>query len=446
MVNYLETIKTLETKAKELDNLTLRDICANVETNNGNKGQLGQLVEVYHYGKKLDSKSEPDLNLMDGNKVELKVVPVYKLKRGGYSAKERLILQKINYFDIVNKSFEEIFEKIKIMLIHFYLYESDKDKLDYIFLKSIIHHFFEEDRDIIEQDFNIIKNKVINGQAHTLSDSDTSILAPTTKGQGRGKDFVGQPFSAELAKHRAFTLKQSYVTYLFNKNNYIPLNIKENPFLYLETKLKPYIGKTIKELSILYSIEIKSKQQNAQVISSVLGIKKNSLNSIAEFAKLDYHFHTINLEANGNLKESLSLCTINFNEIYKQGWEESEIYNLLSSRTFIFVIFRKNENSTTLEKVVKYKFSQENLETYKKIWDKTQIILEEGVKLVVTLKGTKNNLPGMKDNEIGHIRSKSSIAYNPNKKSPFDILPNGDKITKQAFWINNSFILSLLHF
>ena len=65
-----------------------------------NKNSIGDIFEAW-FGKNKDSSSEPDLGV-----AELKATPYKKLKNGQYSAKERLVLNIINYMDIVNEDFE----------------------------------------------------------------------------------------------------------------------------------------------------------------------------------------------------------------------------------------------------------------------------------------------------------------------------------------------------
>ncbi len=70
--------------------------------------------------------------------------------------------------------------------------------------------------EVILEDYNRIVEKIKQGKAHELSESDGNYLSTCTKGAGKGKDFRIQPFSDTLAKQRAWELKSSYMTYLIN--------------------------------------------------------------------------------------------------------------------------------------------------------------------------------------------------------------------------------------
>jgi DNA mismatch repair protein MutH len=65
-------------------------------------------------------------------------------------------------------------------------------------------------------------------------------------------------------------------------------------------------------------------------------------------------------------------------------------------------------------------------------------IVKDGIILTPTCKGTRNNLPLSKDHPILHIRPH---AQNSNDR---DMLPDGQFITKQSFWINKSYILEII--
>ena len=62
------------------------------------------------------------------------------------------------------------------------------------------------------------------------------------------------------------------------------------------------------------------------------------------------------------------------------------------------------------------------------------IIFRKGVKLVKTPRGVSNNLPKQPESNVAHVRPHAKDGLD---KSP---LPNGRMMTKQRFWLNNSYI------
>ena len=84
--------------------------------NKRNKGNLGQIIEerFFHYACNSDARAD----FYEAG-VELKVTPYRINQNGSLSAKERLILTMIDYFQVVNETFEEshFWNKSKLILL-----------------------------------------------------------------------------------------------------------------------------------------------------------------------------------------------------------------------------------------------------------------------------------------------------------------------------------------
>ena len=251
--------------AKQLVNKSLRDICdKNIITDKKNKGGYGQLLEKFYFLYEPNSDTEPDFKEAG---LELKSSPIKKLKRLDYVSKERLVLNIINYLDIVNENFQNssLLKKNKHLLLVFYLYEKNKNKLD--FMIDIVDEWelTNIDLEIIRQDWETIQQKIIDGKAHELSEGDTLYLGACTKGS-KGGNLREQPFSKIKAKQRAFSLKQGYVNHIIatlnngNKQNYgklIPtLNVLKNNTLedIVYSKFEKYFDKTTDEIQTFLNI------------------------------------------------------------------------------------------------------------------------------------------------------------------------------------------------
>ena len=72
----------------------------------------------------------------------------------------------------------------------------------------LMHNFSENDLKIIKDDWHTIINKIKDGDAHNISESDTFYLGACTKGVN-SKSLVSQPFSVKPAKPRAYSLKNN---------------------------------------------------------------------------------------------------------------------------------------------------------------------------------------------------------------------------------------------
>ena len=133
---------SIEEYSKKLIGKSFRDVIREDEKNNGftlheknevkslselkkeaklNKGNLGQLIEEHFFHYHCNSDARPDFP--DAG-VELKVTP-YKIVSGGrLTAKERLIITMIDYFAVVNETFENshLWNKAKLILLIYYGY------------------------------------------------------------------------------------------------------------------------------------------------------------------------------------------------------------------------------------------------------------------------------------------------------------------------------------
>ena len=112
---------------KEIDS---ENLLANTNLNR-RKGVLGQIVETGFYKYPLNNDSRADFEELD---IELKVAGYVKNKNGSLRAKERLVLSKINFKEIVNETFESshVLGKCRKMLIIWYEYDSSKDPKDFL--------------------------------------------------------------------------------------------------------------------------------------------------------------------------------------------------------------------------------------------------------------------------------------------------------------------------
>lgn len=96
------------------------------------KGGLGTSIELFHYGYAPNSDAEPDFKEAG---LELKCTPMKLLADNSMAAKERLVLNIINYIEEAEKSFEtsSFWHKNKFLLLMFYLHQSGVNPVDMLF-------------------------------------------------------------------------------------------------------------------------------------------------------------------------------------------------------------------------------------------------------------------------------------------------------------------------
>ncbi|MEG0005543.1 MAG: Sau3AI family type II restriction endonuclease [Peptostreptococcaceae bacterium] len=435
--------------------------------NKKRKGGLGELIEECFFHYKCNNDSNPDF---DKAGVELKVTPYKINKNNSLSAKERLIITMIDYFSVVNEDFYEshLWNKSKLILLVYYLYSKDiSNRLDYTINYSKLFSPPKEDIEIIKNDFETIVNKIKDGKAHELSESDTMYLGAATKAS-TSADRRNQPFSDIPAKPRAFSFKTSYMTYILNsfivpnKTTYEPIIKNLNDLSgttfkdYVINKINSYAGKTDKELCDLFNKEYNNnKSQWSDLAYRILGIKSNQAE---EFLKANIVVKSIRIEENGNMIESMSFPAFKFKDFISESWENSHLFNYFNETSFLFVVYKKSGDSYILKgsQIWNMPYNDLNTIVYNG-WNNIRNVIENGVHF--TPKPTKsglvilNNLPKKEDNPIVHIRphaQKSAYLFS-NGKTIGNIhknaneLPDGQWMTTQSFWINNNYILTQLN-
>ena len=91
--------------AKKLKGKSLRQICDPkiLKHSYSGKGNFGQVLEKFYFGYEPNSTAEADFAQIG---MELKSSPLKQLKNNEYRSKERLVLNIINYLNVVNQNFE----------------------------------------------------------------------------------------------------------------------------------------------------------------------------------------------------------------------------------------------------------------------------------------------------------------------------------------------------
>lgn len=448
-----KTIDDLVSYSMEAEGEYLKDLDNKNLIKSVNKSIVGAVIEQSFFGYKANSKAEADFADIG---VELKTTGIIKQKRGALAAKERLVLNIINYMDEVNRSFltSSLWTKNNKLLIFFYTYVRDeKGKPNYPYfqiVKTVLHEFNEIDLEIIKQDWNTIQDKVRAGLAHELSEGDTNILGACTKGASKSS-VRKQPFSDILAKQRAYSLKQGYMTTLVRQ--YIkdeklisftsPKELQNNSIEdIIKSHFQKYINMTDQQIAYELGYNLSTAKNNMQLlISEILGIKGTSLNKIEEFAKLNIKFKTIVYEKTGNLKESMSFENLDFDEIYNVDWEDSSLKMKMESTQLLFIVFQRDEHGLRVLKGIKLWHVPESVlnNEIKIMYEEINRLLDVGINIQIDSRGRyKNDLPKVGFNGVSHVRPKGET-----REKSMITLPNGQKIPNQAFWFNAKYIKSI---
>ncbi|MBR2155147.1 MAG: hypothetical protein IJ901_11115 [Bacteroidaceae bacterium] len=439
---------------------SLRELHPEAKIFNG-KGGLGTSVEYYHYDYEPNSESRPDFPEAG---LELKCTPLKLLADNSMGSKERLVLNIINFIEEADKTFEtsSFWNKNKFLLLMFYLHESGVDPVDMLFKLIRTWEFPKEDLKIIRDDWSKIHSMILDGKADELTEGHTFYLAACMKGGKAGEDMRKQPFSEKRAQQRAYSLKSGYInkiilaSYLDAKfrqqlnisskrlvalqKKYSSENVVKSIKAYkhgetfeelIERRMKPYYGKTvgliIKKLGV--ELNYSSKDFSYHVCRAILGVKSRK---IQEFENAGVFLKTIALEANRDyIVESMSFPYIKFVDIVNQSWEDSDWYNLLTSK-FFFVVFRKSSDDVKphmkLEKVFFWNMPRADLAIAEELWYDTK---------QKVMRGDYDNFITTKSHPVCHVRPHGT-------KGQTVETPQGIRVQPKCFWLNNDYILDVV--
>ena len=426
LLHYTEAIKGRT--FKEIDSEHLLENTTNLKRN---KGILGHVVESGFYKYPINSNPQADFDKIG---VELKVTGYKKNKKGEKSAKERVSLSKIDFNKIVNEEYEysKLIYKNKKILFIWYFYEKGKDIGDFLITDYQLYDM-SQDEETIKNDFYIIKQKVKDGRAHELSESDTSYLGACTKAR-TSKDRTTQPNSTIPAKPRAYSLKNSYMSGILNSIG-TTISFDTNEFKtveeYVLAKLRPYIGKS--QLEILEEItgqtykEKIPKNLNKMITDKIIGKDDELAEKDDLFKKTSFIIKNSPITPKGAYRERMSFRNLTLNE-FGDDWEDS-YWKLFFDETSILNIVWKEPRAGSkngeriLEGVNKISFNDNDLDSIEISYNMVKEAIEkEDISLLPYPRTFEGQIL-----EIGPKGQKSDDAYNT--------FFNKD-VTKTCFFLN----------
>ena len=430
-----ESLDSILAYAKRLEGHTLREECADIgdiESSKKRKGSFGNAVEQYYFHYSINSDPDADFDKVG---TELKTTPLKRKKDGSFSAKERLVISKINYMKVVDETWEtcSLQKKLQKILLIAYQYDADLNPVDFMVKLVELWGVPKEDIPIFRNDWNTVVNKVRAGHAHELSGSDTLYLEAATKASS-SKDRTRQPYSKELAKPRAWAIKPSYMTVALNdmldmqsvrrKDTERQLGLLP----LLRKRFEPYIGLAEQELANVCGYGVgrkKPKNLCALITKRILGVDEKA--KIAEFEKAGIKTKTMRIKRNGVPRESISFPVFSYLELAERPFEESEFLTYLKQK-YLFVVYResdKDRGTFLLDEVLLWQMPDRDLLEAKRCYEEMRRRVRAG-RADESVRSTENR--------CCHVR--------PHAKNREDVLPTpyGSFETKKCFWLNAKYI------
>ncbi|HFJ9300028.1 MutH/Sau3AI family endonuclease [Bacillus paranthracis] len=219
----------------------------------------------------------------------------------------------------------------------------------------------------------------------------------------------------------------------------------------LNEKFNKYIGFSFPKLARTVGINpdtLKSKLSTVKLVNKLKEFEGFNENELLGKHIESISLKTVRLKYDDKPKESMSFEQIKFNELTREVWETSKLRMKFISTTLLFVVFQYGEKEISDENlyfrgVYIWKMPLATLDNdVKSVWEKTKNLVQGGLEIKEVKRGKrtvqKNNLPGLQFNNVAHVRPKASDS------SDKVLLPNGEYITKQAFWLNADYIAKVI--
>jgi DNA mismatch repair protein MutH len=438
--------------AKKLKGKSLRQVCdvKILEHSYSGKGNFGQVLEKFYFGYEPNSIAEADFAQIG---MELKSSPLKQLKNSEYRSKERLVLNIINYINVVEQNFanSDFIKKNASILLIFYLHQPDFDILDYLIKLVDEWSFSSTDLEIIKKDWETITKKIADGKAHELSEGDTFYLGACTKG-ANALSVRKQPFSEIPAKQRAYSFKQGYVNHIIATIANEPTEIygklipsvavakKQTIEEIVIDKFKPYYGKTIDEILAIIEVEINTTAKSfyANLTKAILGIELDK--EVEEFEKAEIIVKTVRLKENDLPKEDISFPNFKYEEIVNQEWDDSDFKDILEHK-FLFVFYQFENEELVLRRVKFWNMPYADILEAEKVWKKTKEIVKKGSIVKEVKNGIRyTNFPNKSFNSVSHVRPHATNADDTFPLPKKDKLTKEKEYTKHCFWLNNTYV------
>ena len=448
----------------------------------GNKGGLGSVLEESVLGYHINSDPEPDI-IAGGVPWELKATPLRHLakvrKNGGafdLRAKERLVIDIINYLNLPAESFDDsmFWHKAKNIILVYYVDDRKnlrtESRSDCRIHSVVLLDYRDAELATIREDWQFIHDKVASGHADLLSESDTNYLAACTKGATAASSFREAPApkgsGAEFirAKQRAFSYKSSYMSMVaerllgMNVGESLPMSADQSLNQYVEERTKKYVGMTCREIADQlgnHSLPVESgKAYRSALFRAMLGVQGNDIEDVKQFKAAGVtQVKVVERFAGDPANPPTPKQNMSFPYITQEQWQQladpdvpwhdSFMYSLFEENRMLLCSFRNDGTSThphdSMDDVFEGSFlwnmPEEDIENYvRPVWERVHELMVKKELLHYGESRGSNLLPGQNFNKVCHFRPHGQTG-----KDRID-LPNGESITKQSVWLDRRYI------
>ncbi len=407
-----------------------------VEARRG-KGEVGAAIEHF-FGIPSNSRQEADFPSAG---VELKVVPVRR-SRHGVRAKERTVISMIDFDDLVLETWDtaSVRKKLRILFVYFE-HSADMPKSSFPIMCVLYWEPDETTYGFIRADWERVLTKVRHGLAHELSEGDGRIMGPCTKGAD-SQSLRIQPFGDVRARSRAFALKPSFTTDLYEQSvseredESLVRNLGATATASFEDQLlerfERFEGRTVGDVAAELRVPLSaSKSYSAQVLRRAFGAR-NFNSRIREFEEMGLTPRVSRVDSTSMPYESLSFPAFRYKELIEETWEDSD---LLSRVEYMLVLPLQGKRKNTpqadclLRSPVFWRPSAAELETIHREWELFRLEIREGM---------ANHLTPASETVAIHVRPHAR------NSGDVDFAPIVGPVIRKSFWLNRPWVQAML--
>lgn len=457
-------------------------------------GIAGDVVEQSVLGYPPDQAQRPDLDV-DGVLTELKTTGMRRKKEGAryvYEAKEPASITAVSINSITKESFSTslFWHKAEHMLFVFYEYEAPKTVLAAEYANFHIrgfrfHEFSEDDRAIIQRDWQLIHDFIADIQARYSEEEAkkeypnlSTIINKQTTYLDTAPKYPHPPRFRLRKRVVTVIIQQSFDGERFEKlpGHYLGASDVEKKCTELTSMFYGYSMAGILDhfgVAVDPTKKAEAKQYAEQVIVRMFGGTAKKISKIEMFRKLGYVGKAITVSSRGTRTEDTKLFSADFDELTEEWveeedgtlrektFEDSELYQYLHDNKLLCVVFQENDadddGKITLgeNKFIGFKIldlsDDEIMAEAKRTWEETRNLIKSGRLENVPILDQRGkqrfapktgvpmeapNLPKSGDHLI-FFRGTGSDARDK-------VTVNGIKMLRQNYWIKGSFLVEKL--
>ena len=422
------------------------------------KGAAGQLLHTWFGLDQNDNRAEADLptvsfpdNQICG--VEIKAVPLMVKKRG-LGIKERCKVTSIDYEKLLDETWALSRARHKLLSVVFIFYRyAGSSNWPTSQVEKVLHWTIEAtpSRETIRLDWQRTWDYVNEGRAHEISGSHGAILETSTAGVKRD---VKQPRNPTvLARKRAFALKPAFLQtayeFAVTPSRFESIAaLRGKPLVAdLQTELlqgfKPLIGETLGAIADKLKISRKkAKQAAALLVRRTLGIL-NDKKRLLELESAGIKPKTIPVRESDLWPcQAMSFPAMRFLEFVEEEWEDSEFRAHLDCLLLIPSLADHCDQELWSRRLAQPFFwspSEEEEAGIISEWEMFKQQVAEGKAAYKRVGGKRvTGLTQYSKTKYIHMRPKGRDGTDD------DVDPYGRPAPKLCFWLNPSFVQSLL--